>query len=170
MSRKSSQKGSKRDGYSTRDDDDTRSRRSKTTVRKRSAAGMDGMTNRGGYDDDDTKSRRSSKRGIGIGGLTNRGGNNDDDNKSVMSKGSMVSPNKRPPPTGRKLPSGLSGIGKQEFAEDSAEDEESSEVEEDEEAKAQKWKQNLYYYKCPVFRVSATFLSVTQIRFLIKKV
>ena len=42
----------------------------------------------------------------------------------------------------------------QEFAEDSREDEESSEMSDNEEEKLRKWRENIYYYKCPVFRVS----------------
>jgi len=41
-----------------------------------------------------------------------------------------------------------------EFAEDSAEDIESSDKSSDEEEKKRKWAENLYYYNCPVFRVS----------------
>ena len=55
-----------------------------------------------------------------------------------------------------KPPSGLSDLAKKEFAEDSREDEESSDLSFDEEKQARKWQENLYYYKCPVFRVSLT--------------
>jgi len=41
-----------------------------------------------------------------------------------------------------------------EFAEDSAEDMESEKVSSDEEEKKRKWEENLYYYKCPVFRTT----------------
>jgi len=52
-------------------------------------------------------------------------------------------------------PSGLSDLAKQEFAEDSREDEESSDVSVDEEEKARRWRlENVYYYKCPVFRTT----------------
>jgi len=48
-----------------------------------------------------------------------------------------------------------SKVGKMvEFAEDSAEDESSSLQSSDEEEKKRKWEENLYYYTCPVFRVS----------------
>ena len=58
-------------------------------------------------------------------------------------------------------PSGLSDLAKQEFAEDSREDEESSDVSVDEEEKARRWRlENVYYYKCPVFRVSNYILSL----------
>jgi len=51
-------------------------------------------------------------------------------------------------------PSGLSDLAKKEFAEDSREDEESSDLSEDEEEKARKWQENIYYYRCPVFRTT----------------
>lgn len=41
-----------------------------------------------------------------------------------------------------------------EFAEDSAEDMESEQVSSDEEVKKKKFEENLYYYKCPVFRTT----------------
>lgn len=52
----------------------------------------------------------------------------------------------------------LASIVKQEFAEDSREDESDSEQSsDDEEEKKRKWQENIYYYTCPVFRVSITF-------------
>ena len=55
----------------------------------------------------------------------------------------------------------LASIVKQEFAEDSREDESDSVQSSDEEEKLRKWQENIYYYTCPVFRVSLTFKSVT---------
>ena len=48
-----------------------------------------------------------------------------------------------------------------EFAEDSAEDYESSDKSSDEEEKKRKWAENLYYYNCPVFRVSFNIRSLS---------
>jgi len=50
--------------------------------------------------------------------------------------------------------SNASSLLKQEFAEDSREDEEDSDQVSDEEEKKRKWEENLYYYKCPVFRTT----------------
>ena len=58
-------------------------------------------------------------------------------------------------PLKKEQTSNTSKLGKMvEFAEDSAEDYESSDKSSDEEEKKRKWAENLYYYNCPVFRVS----------------
>ena len=99
--------------------------------------------------DDDVKSKRSKKsRPASI--KSRRSSNaSESDNKSQVK-----SPRKHTKPPMVKPPSGLSDIAKREFAEDSREDEESSDMTENEEEKARKWRENIYYYKCPVFRVS----------------
>jgi len=60
---------------------------------------------------------------------------------------------KKPKKNVKGPPSGMSDL-KQEFAEDSREDEESSEMSDNEEEKARKWRENIYYYACPVFRTT----------------
>ena len=60
----------------------------------------------------------------------------------------------KPAKVKKDLMSNASSLLKQEFAEDSREDEEDSDQVSDEEEKKRKWEENLYYYKCPVFRVS----------------
>ena len=57
----------------------------------------------------------------------------------------------------KEKPKVLMDLEKQEFLEDSAEDYESSQKSSDEEEKKRKWMENIYYYKCPVFRVSLRF-------------
>ena len=58
-------------------------------------------------------------------------------------------------PLKKETASNASKMGKMvEFAEDSAEDYESSDKSSDEEEKKRKWAENLYYYECPVFRGS----------------
>ena len=58
-------------------------------------------------------------------------------------------------PLKKETTSNASKMGKMvEFAEDSAEDYESSDKSSDEEEKKRKWAENLYYYECPVFRGS----------------
>ena len=68
---------------------------------------------------------------------------------------SVVGDGAKKPAKGNTSNANTSKIGKMvEFAEDSAEDESSSLQSSDEEEKKRKWEENLYYYTCPVFRVS----------------
>lgn len=121
----------------------------KTSASKVSKSSKKGMTKRNSTSQ--SKMNESSMK------QTSKSKMNESQMRSSSMKGATGFGNKKDKTSdgGRDPVSRLASLAKQEFEEDSAEDDESSFHSTDSEEKERRKQANTYYYKCPVFRVSA---------------